>query len=286
VFNDGERLKVCLRALEEQTYPKQLYEVIVVDNGSAEDVQPFVVRFGHATVAYESRPGSYAARNAGVSVARGQVLAFTDSDCIPSRDWIENGVAALLRTPQCGLVAGKIDIVIKNAHHPTAVELYEAKTALRQREYLEAGGFGATANVFTYREVFHRVGPFDAEVKSGGDIEWGQRVSSHGYRLIYADNVCVAHPARHSFGQLHRRVARVIGGMHDLNRKKNVLYIELGKGLLIDSLPPVRASLRVLSDPGIESLYNKVKIIVVMFFVQYAQVWETVRLKIGGHSAR
>jgi hypothetical protein len=74
--------------------------------------------------------------------------------------------------------------------------------------------------------------------------------------------------------------------MHDLNRKKNVLYIELGKGLLIDSLPPVRASLRVLSDPGIESLYNKVKIIVVMFFVQYAQVWETVRLKIGGHSAR
>ena len=42
VYNDPERLKTCLQALEEQTYPKSAYEVIVVDNGSDESIEPLV----------------------------------------------------------------------------------------------------------------------------------------------------------------------------------------------------------------------------------------------------
>jgi glycosyltransferase involved in cell wall biosynthesis len=286
VFNDAERLALCLEGLERQTYPKDRYEVIVVDNGSAESVQPVVARFWQAVAAHESLPGSYAARNTGIALAKGDLLAFTDADCVPSRDWLEKGVATLLRPPQCGLVAGRVDIVVRNPDHPTAVELYEARTALRQREYVEVGGFGATANLFTFREVFDRVGLFDAAVKSGGDIEWGQRVSSQGYRLIYTDEARVAHPARHSFGQLYRRVARVIGGLHDLNRKKKVPYIDVGKGFVIDSLPPVRASIRVLLDQDIRRITHRLRIIAVMFFVQYTQVWETLRLKMGGRAAR
>jgi glycosyltransferase involved in cell wall biosynthesis len=286
VFNDAERLALCLESLERQTYPKDRYQVVVVDNGSIESVEPVVARFRQAQAVHESRPGSYAARNTGISLSNGEVVAFTDADCIPARDWIEKGVAALLLTSQCGLVAGNIDIVLKDPEHPTAVELYEARTALRQSEYVEVGGFGATANLFTFREVFERAGLFDAEVKSGGDIEWGQRVTSHGYRLIYADEARVAHPARRSLRQLYRRVARVIGGVHDLSRKKSVPYIDLGKGFFVDSLPPIRASIRVFRDPAIHGLTDRVRIIAVMFFVQYAQVWEMVRLKLGVRSKR
>jgi glycosyltransferase involved in cell wall biosynthesis len=177
VFNDAERLKVCLRALEDQTYLKQLYEVIVVDNGSEESVEPVVAEFGHARVSHEERSGSYAARNRGLALARGEIIAFTDADCIPAADWIEKGVANLLRLSHCGLIAGRVDVFPQDPHRPTAVELYESRTALLQKEYVEDGGFGATANMFTRRAVFERVGLFDGGLKSGGDIEWSRRVA-------------------------------------------------------------------------------------------------------------
>lgn len=113
VSNDFERLKTCLKALEEQTYPKKLYEVIVVDNGSDEDINPLVIQFSQAFATQESRRGSYTARNKGDSLAKGDVIAFTDSDCIPNCDWIEKGVANLLQVFNCGLVVGKIKVFLK-----------------------------------------------------------------------------------------------------------------------------------------------------------------------------
>src|ERR1041385_8126335 len=97
VWNDPERLTKCLDALRKQTYPAHSYEIIVVDNGSAVPVDRVVASYGHARVVHEQRVGSYAARNSGLKVARGQVIAFTDADCLPAPDWIEKGVAHLKR---------------------------------------------------------------------------------------------------------------------------------------------------------------------------------------------
>src|ERR1044071_6513252 len=97
VWNDSARLDRCLRALEEQTYPGDLYEVVVVDNGSDEPLGPVIERHGRASLVRETKPGSYAARNTGLAHARGEVVAFTDADCLPAPDWIEQGVARLRR---------------------------------------------------------------------------------------------------------------------------------------------------------------------------------------------
>lgn len=91
VLNDSERLKLCLEALEHQTYPKKLYEVIVVDNGSDQSIGSVVSKFTQATATAESHPGSYVARNKGILIAQGDIIAFTDADCIPALDWIEKG---------------------------------------------------------------------------------------------------------------------------------------------------------------------------------------------------
>lgn len=287
VYEDAKRLERCLQALENQTYAKRLYEVIVVDNGSKESIEPVVAGFRQARASYEGRSGSYAARNKGLALARGEIIAFTDADCIPAADWIEKGVATIVRMSHCGLVAGRVNLFPQDPNNPTAIELYERRTALLQKEYVEVGGFGATANIFTSKVVFERMGLFDEDLKSGGDIEWSRRVSSHGYHLAYADDVCVTHPARRSFEQLYRKVTRVIGGLYDLQHKNmKDTHPHIGKGFIIDSLPPIRASLRVLCEPGSTSLYDRTKIIVVMFFVQYVQVWETVRLTLGGRSKR
>jgi glycosyltransferase involved in cell wall biosynthesis len=100
---------------------KDRYEVIVVDNGSTGSLEPIVAKFPQAWMAYEDKLGSYAARNKGISLAKGGVLAFTDADCIPQRDWIENGVRRLVRTRGCGLVAGKIQVNFRETGRPTTV---------------------------------------------------------------------------------------------------------------------------------------------------------------------
>ena len=109
VFNDTEKLQLCLKALENQTYPQELYEIIVIDNNSDRNITEVTKQFKQVSLTQESKRGSYAARNQGIKIARGDLLAFTDSDCIPTANWLENGVNKLLLVSNCGIVAGKID---------------------------------------------------------------------------------------------------------------------------------------------------------------------------------
>jgi len=95
VYNDTSRLVLCLDALEHQSCPTERFEVVVVDNGPRPSLEPPIADFRQSRVGHEPRPGSYAARNRGTRSARGRILAFTDADCIPARNWIHTGVGAL-----------------------------------------------------------------------------------------------------------------------------------------------------------------------------------------------
>ena len=218
--------------------------MIVVDNGSDKDraIEGLVAQFGQAIASYESFPGSYAARNKGISLAKGDVIAFTDADCIPAPNWIENGVRNLLQVPNCGLVAGKIEIFFKNPNQLTTVELYESIMALPQKEFLEKHQYGATANVFTFISVIEKVGLFDATLKSSGDVEWGRRVFLCGYKQIYAQDTCVEHPARYSFSQLYKKTIRYAGGHYALQSRKYNYFLQRNliffKSLALDLPPP------------------------------------------------
>lgn len=292
VFNDAKHLEICLQALENQTYPKSQYEVIVVDNGSdtEQDIAGVVAQFGQAFSSYESSPGSYAARNKGISLAKGDVIAFTDADCIPATNWIEQGVKNLLQVPNCGLVAGKIEIFFKDLNKLTTVELYESIMALPQKEFLEKHRYGATANVFTLRSVIDQVGLFDASLKSSGDVEWGQRVASFGYQQIYAEDTCVAHPARYSFKQLYKRTIRHAGGTYDLHRRKDSSFFQSNKifikSLVQDLTPPLMFAFNVFVDSRLKGFEPKLKVSLIMFLIRYVSAWEKIRLKLGGVSAR
>lgn len=278
VWNDSGRLQGCLRALEEQTYPGHLYEVIVVDNDSAKTIGHVVAPYARARVVQEGSPGSYAARNTGVKHARGEIIAFTDSDCIAAPDWLERGVAHLTHQDRCAVVAGRIEIFPRSQQQPNAVEQYEMLVALAQREFVRNYKFGATANLFTFREVFEQAGPFLAEVKSGGDLEWGRRIVGSGYRLEYADNACVFHPARASLSQLYSKIVRVTGGLHDLKRLKGRTYLEFDRSLLLDLLPPVKAMVRTLRESRLRRKRDRIKVCAVLLFVRYVQAFEKLRL--------
>ncbi|MFE4104668.1 glycosyltransferase [Almyronema epifaneia] len=311
VFNDAARLQRCLAALEHQTYPQSHYQVIVVDNGSDDPsaVPALVGQKNWAIAAVESVPGSYAARNRGIQLAQGAAIAFTDADCIPEADWLEKGVERLLATPECGLVSGNIEIFPQDPAHPTAVELFEMATAFPQAQHLRDMKYGATANLFTWKSVIQAVGPFNATLKSGGDLDWGRRVYEAGYQQVYAEEVRVAHPARVSFEQIRQKTVRLAGGHYDLlNRKlyhffyKDSLLFALAQqkrippallkhllfGIILaqDLIPPVMYVISVFRSSKLSRVSEKLQVALVIVFVRYSSAWAKIRLRLGQAPAR
>jgi len=281
VYNDPERLRICLQALEEQTYPKNAYEVIVVDNGSDESIEPIVAGFNQVKASSEtSQRGPCVARNKGLSLARGGVIAFTDADCIPASDWIEKGVVNLLRIPNCGIVGGRIDMFFKDPDRPTVAELYDSIMHLNQKMYIEKSDFGATANLFTYKHIFDRVGNFDRDVGMSDDKEWGQRVAAFRYPLIYADDVRVAHPAIYSFDQLHQKIKRIVRGNAKLESKnRSPVFIVLNREFLTGLMPPLRTMIRHRLN-----ISKQIKVLLIWCVLKYIEIKEIVRIMLWGKS--
>ncbi|HAM50226.1 MAG TPA: hypothetical protein DCP92_05855 [Nitrospiraceae bacterium] len=177
-----EQLDRCVNALLAQEYPCDRLEVIIVDNNALPMLHDcYSSSTVFLSVIHESHPGSYCARNKGVSIARGEVYAFTDSDCVPTRDWIQSGVRLLQATPNCGLVAGCIVLTFRNPNPLRLFEIYDLCINLRQEVFIREFHFGATANMMICSAVFEKVGKFDEAFFSGGDCEWGQRVWKNDY---------------------------------------------------------------------------------------------------------
>lgn len=285
VYNDPERLKMCLEALENQTYPTRCYEVIVVDNGSDESIEGIVNQFGQAVATYESRIGSYAARNKGISLAKGDIIAFTDADCIPASDWIEKGVASLVSVSNCGLVAGKVELFSK-LEQPNTVELFESIGWWRsQKEAIEQYRYGATANLFTFKSVIDVAGCFDHTFKSHGDIEWGQRVFALGYKQIYADDTSVYHPYRTSLAEFSKKVIRLLGGELDIKKKKGYSWKEFLIDLANDLKPPFKVYFCTFKDERLKGI-QKIKFLLIYIYIKYLRAGERIRLQLRGSSRR
>jgi GT2 family glycosyltransferase len=193
VLNDARRVARCIDALLAQSYPRDRYEVLVVDNGSTDDTRA-AIRGRPVTLLVEDRTtGSYAARNKGVRAARGEVIAFTDADCTPVPDWIEQGVRALA-AEAADLAGGHVRFVY--AAQPSAAEVYDSLTNMQHERNIRERSVAKTANLFVRGAVFAVVGPFPDTMQSGGDVYWTGRATALGRRLVYAPRAEVAHPAR------------------------------------------------------------------------------------------
>src|SRR5690606_18431287 len=108
-YKDWQRLSLCLEALSKQTFPAENFEVIVVNNDPDDVVPTFISLPETWQIVSERKSGSYAARNRGLLLAKGEILGFTDSDCLPDKDWIYNAVS-IFEERKCDRIAGDIQI--------------------------------------------------------------------------------------------------------------------------------------------------------------------------------
>lgn len=226
-FLDAENaFEKLLPALEAQTLPREQFEVIVIDNGSRDELVRRLEETHRAgsikLLRRLDRRGSYAARNLGIEESRAPVLAFTDADCVPGREWLASGIRALETAPR---VAGRV--LLTPSARPALAERLDRARFLRQERYV-GEGFGATANLFARRFVFEAVGLFDERLVSGGDYELGQRAERAGYPIVYSDDATVLHPCRRTFGSLLEKAGRVGYGFGQSVRFHGVDWRRLG----------------------------------------------------------
>jgi glycosyltransferase involved in cell wall biosynthesis len=284
VFRHAECVEQCLAALEGQSYPNDRFEVVVIDNGDNGDLAATVRSYPHAALTNERRPGSYAARNTGVAAAQGAVLAFTDADCVPAADWIARGVAALQRGEQAGLVGGGVEFAFRDPLRPSMAELYDSLSFLQQQTNVTERHFAVGANLFTTRAVFDQVGGFDARLTSSGDVDFGQRVFAAGYRLDYAADAVVVHPARWSLRELRHKVARVAGGELTLQRRRGYRAQDFAIDLIKDCIAPLRVVPSAYRDPRLRG--RRLQFVAAGLWVRYMRVGERLRVWCGGTPRR
>ncbi len=214
--NDAARLERCLAALAPQLAALPgIAEAVVVDNGSPDDPAPLVARLGGAVgmrCATETRRGAAAARNRGVAETTAPLLAFLDCDCVPAPDWLARCIDVAARGD---LVGGRVDTFDETPPPRSGAEAFEAVFAFQQHRYIADKGFSVTANLVTHRAVFDAVGGMVPGLSE--DMDWCRRATARGYRLVYADDLRVAHPTRSDWPALRRKWRRTTDEMFQLN---------------------------------------------------------------------
>ena len=215
-YRDLGGLDLCLRALGRQTYPLSDFEVIVADNNSPEgEAAVAEVIAGRARLTVVREKGAGPARNGGVALARGDILAFTDSDCVPEAEWLAEGLAGL---EGYDFVGGRVTVLVDDLARMSAAEAFERVFAFDFKTYITKKGFTGAGNLFCSRTVFDQVGGFRVGVSE--DVEWSHRARGKGLRLGYVPRAIVGHPARRNWEELWGKWRRVNAETYGLYRER------------------------------------------------------------------
>ena len=204
-YNAEKNIAELIKSLLNQDYPKELFEIIVVDNNSTDRTKEIVKQYPVKLLEENAVQSSYAARNKGILTAKNEILAFVDSDCVATPQWVKEGVKELV-SESADLVGGNVEFVYSKKK--TAAEFYDSLIHMQNELYVKEQKTSPTANLFVKSPLFDKIGMFPDHVKSGGDIQWTSKATRNGFLLVYAPKAIVKHPTR-SFGALLKKRYRI-----------------------------------------------------------------------------
>lgn len=195
-YQEAAKIAECVGSVATQTVDRSEYEIIVVDDASTDGTAAAAKAAGADRVLTIEHGGPSAARNAGLAVASGDIVLFTDADCVAARDWLETmlqplaepatvGVKGVYRTRQTALIPRLVQLEFEMRYERMAVlseiDFIDTYAAAYRREILkEEGGFST-----------------DYPVASAEDVDLSFRLACKGYRLVFAPHASVwhTHPA-------------------------------------------------------------------------------------------
>lgn len=189
-YNAEKTLKKCLKALKNQSFKD--FETIVVDDGSKDSTREIAKEFKNVKLLEQANAGPAKARNRGAKVASGEIIIFTDSDCIPERNWLEemikpfedneiSGVQGRYKSSQSSLIARIIQLEIEKSY-----------SKMQKRKFID---FIGTYSAAYKKKVFEKMNGFDTSfpIASGEDTDLSFRISAAGYSMVFNQKAIVSH---------------------------------------------------------------------------------------------
>lgn len=195
-FNEEKYLPRCLKALQNQTYPKDRFDITVVDNNSTDSTPKIASKFG-AKVITETQQGHVYSLNTGLKSAKGEILAVTDADTKVSKTWLEQ-LANIFEDKSVVGVTGSIELDLKSSMKSLAIkQLYDLflyfNFALKKPHL-------TGPNMAMRKSAFEKLKEVDTRYKIGGDVEIGMRLRKHG-KVKFSKKLAVTASSRRFQGE-------------------------------------------------------------------------------------
>jgi len=208
-FQRPERLAGCLQALTCLNYPRERFEVVVVDDGSATPPEKVVSSFReqlNVVLLTQAHAGPAQARNTGAQFAKGAFLAFTDDDCMPAQDWLHALAARFTATPQDAIGGRTLNARPENPFSTASQMLIDYLYGYFNMDPNHASFF-ASNNFSVPTEQFRALGGFNTTfpLAAGEDRELCDRWLGHGLRMSYAPEALVYHGQALTFRSFWRQ---------------------------------------------------------------------------------
>lgn len=247
VRNDAELLKNCLKSISEIDYPKDRLEVIIADGMSTDQSAEVAKAYGALVIENKKRTVS-PGRNIAFEHSSGEIIAFTDADCIVDKNWIRNSLKYFEGDHnKVACVGGP------NLTPPDESDFGRAVGFVFNQGLFAAGSIYARVlntiievksipgcNAVYRREALQKVMPIDETLLTCDDTELNQRIIDNGYKLLYTPDVFVWHYRRPNpkglFKQMYRyAIGRLQVGKRD-HRMINPTHILVGLSLPLGAL--------------------------------------------------
>jgi GT2 family glycosyltransferase len=266
-LNQPEFLEACLGSLDSQCLARNLFEIIVVDNGSVSIPEGIVANHPGTRLLLELQAGPGPARNFGVRAANGEIIAFIDADCRARRDWLSNALQTIRYSPEGTVLGGDVRIWRSRRNSFTGIEAYENIFQYRFKFFIERHGYCGTGNLVVRRTDYEKVGPF-AGIEFAEDVEWGHRARVAGLTFRYVPKMVVFHPARRSLQELYAKWDRHT--QHELNMARGKRWWQIhwiARALAVLASPVVH-SVKILGSDRVQGVSARLKAIWVLFAIR------------------
>lgn len=242
VKNEAELLKNCLESILIIDYPKEKIEVIVADGLSTDETSSVAKQYGAKVVVNEKQTVS-PGRNIAFSISQGELIAFTDADCVVDGKWLKNAVK-YFKDEQVACVGGPNLTPLDEGSFGKTVgfvfgQWLFAAGSIHARNPKEVKDVKSIpgCNAVYRKEALAKVMPIDESLLTCDDTELNRRLLDRGYKLLYTPDVFVWHYRRPNPVRLWKQMYRYAIGRLQVGKRDrrmiNAAHILVGSGIPI-----------------------------------------------------
>jgi glycosyltransferase involved in cell wall biosynthesis len=272
VYNDLHAIKLTLKALLAQSVSTEIYEIIIIDNGSTDGTIEWLSTQKGITLLkeLEHKGSPYSCRNRGIEMAKGKIIVLLDSTCIPATNWIESGVDFFEKT-HCKLFGGRVKF--HDSDQPSSWRLFDSVTHVQMEESIKLRKEAKTANLWVKIDLFERFGKFREGVRSGEDVRWTSSCTQAEVELYYAEE-CIVRKFSRGMSELLSKQYRIGKGQVTRWQGQGIVFKKMVSSCraLVPASPPKMKALIARN----EDYTSSTRIILDMYLITFTARFVTI----------